>query len=189
MKLKINQVVFSGKIVFVKQVKDIGFIKKVFKFYDNSVYLTRYNFNGHICKNIKYIFLNNPKNLLQREVERLTGEKIKHLEIRISNIQHSVKLEYNKIQLVKHFIKNLSTNFEIDKVEITQEPNVPCKSTLESLLETDNISYIAINLKLIASSVTLKLQLDKTKSFTHGTVIVTNFNKKTVELLKYLEKQ
>ena len=188
MRLKINQIICSGKLKFKKPVEEILWNKKKFKFYQNSVSITRYNFNAHICQNISQLFNNNIRHRLRETIESVTDEKLTDINLKISNIQHSTRISYDKNTLITQFLVLLNSNFEINKIEITQEANFPATTTsLEELLVSRKINYLSLIVKFLKSSATLRLQLDKTKTFTHITLIITNLKPETRRFVQFIE--
>ena len=99
MPLCINQINCAGKIIYKTDPKNIAWTKNRFKILNNSITVTQFNYNFHICKNIKILFNNNLHNIIKKEIQRFTGESVKKLEMRITNIQHSGSLNYNKTDL------------------------------------------------------------------------------------------
>ena len=187
MPLRINQIICSGKVVYKVDPKNITWTKNKFKILNNSITVTRYNYNFHICKNIRILFNNNLRNIIKKEIQRFTGEPVKKLEVRITNIQHSGTLNYNKTDLLREFLPELNTHFLIDTIEITQEQHASTKIKLENILKDCNIPYLCINLKVLNQKVTIKLQLSKTKTLTHTTVIVSTFSKDVASLMSFLD--
>ena len=91
--------------------------------------------------------------------------------------------------MIEDFIPELKEKFEIDEVQVTQEQNAPVATTLSNLLMVGNFTFLAINLKLLSRTVTIRLQVDKGRTFTHATLIVTHFNADTQRLLRFFEEQ
>ena len=100
------------------------------------------------------------------------------------NIHHSTKINYNCRTLIQDFILQLKEKFEIQEVQVTQEQNAPVATTLSNLLMVGNFTFLAINLKLLSR----RLQVDKGRTFTHATLIVTRFNADTQRLLCFFEE-
>ena len=61
--------------------------------------------------------------------------------------------------------------------------------TLSNLLMVRDFTFLAINLKLSSRSVTIRLQVDKGRTFTHTTIIVTLFSAETQRLLHFFEER
>ena len=68
---------------------------------------------------------------------------------------------------------------------MTQEQNTPVQTTLANLLQ-EGYTLLSINLKLLNKMSTIRLQVDRTKVFTHATIILMQFSQKTVELVNFL---
>ena len=100
MPLHINQIICASKIIYKTDPKNITWTKNRFKILNNSITVTRFNYNFHICKNIKILFKNNLHNIIKKEIQWFTGESVKKLEVRVTNIQHSGSLNYNKTDLL-----------------------------------------------------------------------------------------
>ena len=142
-----------------------------------------------LTKNIRFVLL--LPNLKERFRERLEIEfhrQISRLTFKIGNIHHSTKINYNCRTLIKDFIPELKEKFEIDEVQVTQEQNAPVAMTLSNLLMVENFTFLAINLKLLSRTVTIRLQVNKGRTFTHTTLIVTCFNADTQRLLRFFEE-
>lgn len=183
--VRINQIVCNGKIHFASN--NLQWVKKKIDFYSNNISITRYGFNIHLTRNIRYIFQNNLRNLLKSEIEQQIQEKILSLTVKITNIQHSITLNYNKKTLISSFLTNLDSDFKIDLIQITQEAGVPAtQTTLEQLLAVEKISYLCITVKLLKA--TLKLQLSKDKEHTHSTLILNNYTEDSKSLIDFLKK-
>ena len=105
------------------------------------------------------------------------------MALKIGNIHHSTKLDFNSHTLIENFIPELNKSFTIEECQVTQEQNMPVQTTLTSLLILGNLTFLAINLKLLDRTVTIKLQVDKTKIFTHATLIITQFSQPTQRLI------
>ena len=67
---------------------------------------------------------------------------------------------------------------------MTQEQNTPVQTTLANLLQ-EGYTFLSINLKLLNRMSTIHLQVDRTKVFTHATIILTQFSEKTEELVNF----
>ena len=154
MPLHINQIICAGKIIYKTDPKNIAWTKNRFKILNNSITVTRFNYNFHICKNIKILFNNNLHNIIKKEIQRFTGESVKKLEVRITNIQHSGSLNYNKTDLLQEFLLQLNMEFPIHTIEITQEQHASTKIKLETILKDCNIPYLCLNLKVLNQKVT-----------------------------------
>ena len=159
------------------------------KFFDNSIVLKRNNFQLCLTKNIRFVLL--LPNLKERFKERLEIEfhrKISRITFKIGNIHHSTQINYNCRTLIQEFIPELKKKFEIEEVQVTQEQNAPVSTTLSNLLMVGNFTFLAINLKLLSKTVTIRLQVDKARTFTHATLIITRFYSETQRLLKLLRR-
>ena len=159
------------------------------QFFDNSIILKKTNFQLCLTKNIRFVLL--LPNLKERFRERLEikfHRQISRLTFKIGNIHHSTKINYNCRTLIEDFIPELKEKFEIDEVQVTQEQNAPVAMTLSNLLMVGNFTFLAINLKLLSRTVTIRLRVDKGRTFTHATLIVTRFNADTQRLLCIFEE-
>ena len=187
MPLCINQIICASKIIYKTDPKNITWTKNRFKILNNSITVTWFNYNFHICKNIKILFKNNLHNIIKKEIQWFTGESVKKLEVRVTNIQHSGSLNYNKTDLLREFLPQLNTEFPIHTIEITQEQHASTKIKLETILKDCNIPYLCLNLKVLNQKVTIKLQLNKNKTLTHTTVIVSTFSSDVASLMSFLD--
>ena len=167
---------------------DFVWRQRKIKFYDNSIVLKKGNYQLCLTKNI--LLLPNLKLHFKRRLELEFQREIRDLDFKIGNIHHSCRINFNSRNLLKSFIPLLQKNFPIDEVSVSQEQNTPVHVTVRNLLEAESYTFLAITLKLVNNSVTIRLQVDKTKAFTHCTIIVTRFSSKTRELVKFfIERQ
>ena len=67
---------------------------------------------------------------------------------------------------------------------MTQEQNTPMQTTLANLLQ-EGYTFLSINLKLLNKMSTIHLQVDRTKFFTHATIILMQISQKTKELMNF----
>ena len=58
------------------------------------------------------------------------------------------------------------------------------QTMLANLLQED-YTFLSINLKLLNKTSTICLQVDRTKVFTHATIILMQFSQKTEELVNF----
>ena len=131
---------------------------------NNSLTITCYNFTFNICKNIAFIFNNNINRLLKNCITKVTNEKIPTLiNVKVSNIQSSRKLNFDKTTLVNTFLPLLQSMSTINQIFITQEPNVPSPTTLDTIFVLQNLTYLAFTLNLLKNKARIKLQLSKEK--------------------------
>ena len=160
------------------------------KFYDNSIVLKKANYQLCLTKNIRSVLLlPDLKLLFKRRLELEFQREIRDLDLKIGNIHHSCRINFNSRSLLKSFIPLLQKNFPIDNVSVSQEQNTPVHVTVRNLLEADSFTFLAITLKVVNNSVTIRLQVDKTKVFTHCTIILTRFSSKTRELVQFFIEQ
>ena len=89
--------------------------------------------------------------------------------------------------LIENFIPELNKKFTIEEFQVTQEQNAPVQTTLNSLLTLGKLTFLSINLKLLNRTVTVRLQVDKTKVFTHATLLVTQYSPQTKILLEFFQ--
>ena len=170
---------------------DFVWRQRKIKFYDNSIVLKKGNYQLCLTKNIRSVLLlPNLKLLFKRRLELEFQREIRDLDFKIGNIHHSCRINFNSRNLLKSFIPLLQKNFPIDDVSMSQEQNTPVHVTVRNLLEAESYTFLAITLKVVNNSVTIRLQVDKTKAFTHCTIILTRFSSKTRELVKFfIERQ
>ena len=143
-------------------------------------------FHLTICKNIVFIFNNNINRLLKNCITKVTNEKISTLIVKVSNIQYSRKLNFGQTTLVNTFLPLLQRTSTINQIFITQEPNIPSPTTLDTVLALQNLAYLAFTLKLLKNKATIKLQLSKEKMETHLTLILMNFYEDAQNLVTFL---
>ena len=165
MRLRINQIICTGRITYKRKPEELNFRRKTETLFNNSLTITRFNFTFNICKNIAFIFNNNINRLLKNCISKVTNEKISSLFVKVSNIQYSRKINFNQTTLVNTFLPLLQKTSTINQIFITQEPNVP---------------------SLTKDKATIKLQLSKEKKETHLTLILTNFYEDAQKLVTFL---
>ena len=187
MQLRINQIICTGQITYKRKPEELNFQRKKETLFNNSI--THFNFTFNICKNIAFIFNNNIKRLLKNCITKVTNEKISSLFIKVSNIQYSRKLNFNQTTLVNTFVPLLQKTNTINQIFITQEPNVPSPTTLDTVFALQNLTYLAFTLKLLKNKATIKLQLSKEKTETHLTFILTNFYEDAQKLVTFLNNK
>ena len=170
---------------------DFSWRQRKIKFYDNSIVLKKGNYQLCLTKNIRSVLLlPDLKLLFKRRLELEFQRGIKNLDFKIGNIHHSCKINFNSRNLLGTFIPQLQKTFPIEDCLVTQEQNTPVHVMVKNLLEAESYTFLSINLKLLNSSVTIRLQVDKTKAFTHCTIILTRFSGKTQELINFfIERQ
>ena len=184
MRLRINQIICTGRITYKRKPEELNFCRKKEALFKNSLTITRFNFTFNICKNIAFIF-NNINRLLKNCITKVTNEKISSLFVKVSNIQYSRKLNFNQTTLVNTFLPLLQKTNTINQIFITQEPNVPSPTTLDTVFVLQNLTYLAFTLKLLKNKATIKLQLSKEKIETHLTLILTNFYEDAQKLVTF----
>ena len=81
------------------------------------------------------------------------------------------------------FLPLLQKTSTINQIFITQEPNVPSPTTLDTVFALQNLTYLAFTLK---NKATIKLQLSKEKKETHLTLILMNFYEDAQKLVTFL---
>ena len=185
MRLHINQIICTGQITYKRKPEELNFCRKKETLFNNSLTITRFNFNFNICKNIVFIFNNNINRLLKNCITKVTNEKIS-LFVKVSNIQYSRKINFTQTTLVNTFLPLLQKTSTINQIFITQEPNVPSPTTLDTIFMLQNLTYLAFTLKLLKNKTTIKLQLSKEKKETHLTLILMNFYEDAQKLVTFL---
>ena len=184
MRLRINQIICTGQITYKRKPGELNFRRKKETLFNNSLTITRFNFTFNICKNIAFIFNNNINKLLKNYITKVTNEKISSIFVKVSNIQYSRKINFNQTTLVSTFLPFLQKTSTINQIFITQEPNVPSLTTLDTVFALQNLAYFT--LKLLKNKATIKLQLSKGKKETHLTLILTNFYEDAQKLVTFL---
>ena len=186
MRLRINQIICTGRITYKRKPEELNFHRKKETLFNNSLTITRFNFTFNICKNIAFIFNNNINRLLKNCISKVTNEKISSLFVKVSNIQYSRKINFNQTTLVNTFLPLLQKTSTINQIFITQEPKVPSLTTLDTIFTLQNLTYLAFTLKLLKNKATIKLQLSKEKKETHLTLILMNFYEDAQKLVTFL---
>ena len=187
MRLRINQIICTGRITYKRKPKELNFHRKKETLFNNSLTITRFNFTFNICKNIVFIF--NINRLLKNCITKVTNEKISSLFVKVSNIQYSRKINFNQTTLVNTFLPLLQKTSTINQIFITQEPNIPSPTTLDTVFALQNLTYLAFTLKLLKNKATIKLQLSKAKKETHLTLILMNFYEDAQKLVTFLNNK
>ena len=141
MRLRINQIICTGRITYKRKPEELNFHRKKETLFNNSLTITRFNFTFNICKNIAFIFNNNINRLLKNCISKVTNEKISSIFVKVSNIQYSRKINFTQTTLVNTFLPLLQKTSTINQIFITQEPNLPSLTTLDTIF-TLHISCI-----------------------------------------------
>ena len=131
---------------------------------------------------LKSKYNNNINRLLKNCITKVTNEKISTLFVKVSNIQHSRKLNFDQTTLVNTFLPLLQRTNTINQIFIAQEPNIPSPT----IFALQNLTYLAFTLKLLKNKATIKLQLSKEKTETHLTLILMNFYEDAQKLVTFL---
>ena len=163
MQLCINQIICTGQIKYKRKPEELNFHRKKETLLNNSLTIIHFNFTFNICKNIAFIFNSNINRLFKNCITKVTNEKISTLNIKVSNIQYSRKLNFDQTTLVNTFLPLLQRTSTINQIFITQEPNIPSPTTLDTVFALQNLTYLAFTLKLLKNKATIKLQLSKEK--------------------------
>ena len=136
------------------------------------------------------IYINNINRLLKNCITKVTNEKISTLiNVKVSNIQYSRKLNFDQTTLVNTSLSLLQRTSTINQIFITQEPNIPSPTILDTVFALQNLTYLAFTLKLLKNKATMKLQLCKEKMKTHLTLILTNFYDDAQYLVTFLNNK
>ena len=189
MQLHINQIICTEQITYKRKPEELNFCRKKETLFNNSFTITCFNFTFNICKNIAFIFNNNINRLLKNCITKVTNEKISSIFVKVSNIQYSRKINFNQTTLVNMFLPLLQKTSTINQIFITQEPNVPSPTTLDTVFALQNLTYLAFTLKLLKNKETIKLQLRKEKKETHLTLILTIFYEDAQKLVTFLNNK
>ena len=115
-------------------------------------------------------------------------EEISTFDVRVSHIQYSRKLDFDKRTLVSTFLPRLQNTSTINQIFITQEPNIPSLTTLDTIYALQNLTY-HIYTEIAQNKATIKLQLSKEKTETHLTLILMNFHKDAQDLITFLNDE
>ena len=189
MQLCINQIICTGQIKYKRKSEELNFCRKKETLLNNSLTITRLNFTFNICKNIAFIFNNNINRLLKNCITKVTNERISTLIVKVSNIQYSRKLNFDQTTLVNTILPLLQWTSTINQIFITQEPNIPSPTTLDTVFVLQNLTYLAFTLKLLKNKATIKLQLSKEKTETHLILILMNFYEDAQNLVTFLNNK
>lgn len=186
MKLRINNIICKGEIKH--NLKNISLKSKKTKFYGNTLSLTKRNYTLYLTNDIRELTVNqNLHRYLKYRIELEYNGPIDELDVEITNIHHSGILFYSASTLVSKFLPQLDQHFKVDSVEITQEQNIPSQTTLQAILNEENLNFLAIKLMLAGNKATLKLQINKEKTHTNATLILSKFTKETLDLVKFID--
>ena len=82
------------------------------------------------------------------------------------------------------FLPLLQKTSTINQIFITQEPNIPSPTTLDTVFVLQNLTYLAFTLKLLKNKATIKLQLSEEITETHLTLM--NFYEDAQKLVTFL---
>ena len=171
----IHNICITGQIEHFTN--DFNWRQRNIQFFDNSIVLKKNNYQLCLTKNIRSV-------LLLPNLELEFQREIVNIELKIGNIHHSSRIRFNSRSLLEKFILQLQEKFKIDECLVTQEQNTPVQTTLANLLQEGYI-FLSINLKLLNKTSIVRLQVDRTKVFTHATIILMQFSQKTEELVNF----
>ena len=186
--LKINNIICKG--IVKHKLKNISLKSKTIQFYGNTLTLTKSNYTLYLTKDIRELIVNrNLHNHLKYRIECEYNGAIDGLDVEVTNIHHSGTLHHNASSLISSFLPELNAQFSIEEIEITQEQNIPSKTSLKAILQADNLNFLSLKLILAKHKATLKLQINKQKTKTTATLIISEFNEDTLNLVEFLDKQ
>ena len=179
----IHNICITGQIEHFHN--DFNWRQRNIQFFDNSIVLKKNNYQLCLTKNIRSVLLlPNLKTVFKKRLELEFQREIANIELKIGNIHHSSRIHFNSRSLREKFIPQLQERFKIDECLVTQEQNTPVQTTLANLTQ-EGYTFLAINLKLLNKTTTIRLQVDRTRVFTHVTLILTQFSPKTEELINF----
>lgn len=187
MKLRINNIICRGAIKH--NLKNIPLKSKTISFFGNTLALTKRNYTLYLTKDIREHIVN--RNLyacLKYRIELEYNGPIDELDVEITNIHHSGTLFYNAANLVSTFLPLLEEHFQVNSVEITQEQNIPSQTSLKAIFNEENLNFLALKLALVNNKATLKLQINKGKTHTNATLILSEFNEEAFNLVLFLDE-
>ena len=116
------------------------------------------------------------------------NEKILTLNIKVSNIQYSRKLNFDKTTLVSTFLPLLQNISTINQIYHPRAQH-PRPHNFRHRLCITNITYLTFTLKLLKNKATIKLQLSKEETETHLTLILMNFHEDAQDLITFLDNK
>lgn len=188
--MRVHNVCITGSIVHTYPYnKNFVWRQKTVQFYDNSIVLKKKNFQLCLTKNIRSVLTTpNLKHLFKRRLELEFRHRLEGIDFKIGNIHNSIQIAYNSQRLVEEFLPKLNKRFDIEECLVTQEQNAPVLTAVSTLFIGGNLTFLAINLKLQNKTVTIKLQVDRTRIFTHATLILTEFTERTRKLIEFFEQ-
>ena len=179
----IHNICITGQIEHFNN--DFNWWQRNIQFFRQLNSFKKNNYQLCLTKNIhSLLLLPNLKNLFKKRLELEFQREIAKIELRIGNIHHSSHIHYKSRGLLEKFIPQLQENFKIDECLVTQEQNTPVQMTLANLLQ-EGYTFLSINLKLLNRTTTICLQVDKTRVFTHATIILTQFSSKMKDLINF----
>ena len=179
----IHNICITGQIEHFQN--DFNWRQRNIQFFDNSIVLKKNNYQLCLTKNIRSVLLlPNLKTVFKKRLELEFQREIANIELKIGNIHHSSRIHFNSRSLREKFIPQLQERFKIDECLVTQEQNTPIQTTLANLTQ-EGYTFLAINLKLLNKTTTIRLQVDRTRVFTHMMLILTQFSPKTEELINF----
>ena len=182
--MKINNVIFNGTF---ETPLPPSWKRCLYTFFGNTLQITRTSYQLYMVQNHKYlIFDHNLNQILKRRLEKITGQQQNNLETKIINFQASATLNYNQQTLISELLRTINKRLNIEDIDICQEQNIYHKTTLLQLINSENLIYIGISIKLNGGRITARFQLTKPKDRVHCSCIISLLNNKTEELIRIL---
>lgn len=174
-----------------------GTFKKVEREFDQTIAVYIYNnkisrlnkgsFNISVSNNIRLTLIeNNFSSLIKGAIEGYHHQKIKNLEIRVTNFNHNSTINATKKDVLDDILPFIHENFGIEEIAILQdEVLTPFKLSLV-LNPKQTIDFSKIQIKLFKRKFIISFQIGKNKKQVHITAILTAWETTFRKLLKYL---
>lgn len=185
MKVNINNIICHGRFVVKKEPLKERKTKEL-QFYENTFRLNKKTFTLYICKNIRLLLHDiNIKKLLKKRIETEIGSsaRVKDLQIKIVNIHHSVTLKLNKYQLITTFLPQIDKISAFNWLDISQESDVFSRTTLKTITEENNLSFLSLKFRCCKRKLTVKVQPNLQDKVVHFTIIASALTPNVQEVI------
>lgn len=181
--MPVNNVILHGTFKKVKREFDPSL--EIYIYNNRITTLNKSSFNISVSNNIRLALIdNNFCSLVRGAIEGYHGQKIKNLQIKITNFNNNHTFYATKRDVLYDILPFIHTRFGIEEAYTLQdEVSTPIKL---SLVLRQPIDFSKINIKLFNRKFTISFQIAKNKKQVHVTAILTTWNEEFKQLLSYL---
>lgn len=165
-------------------------LNKSFYIFGNTIRITKGHYIIYITQHIRQIFTKfNIHGLLSKSIEKIIKCKVQNFTLRPCNIHYKQTLNQNSQIITKDLLPTIRSQFKIDEIETTQEQNQPSLNFIDDIIgEEAHLSFMALTVRLLDHTATLKFQPNKGGKKTHLTLIVSKLTAEHIKLARFLNK-